>query len=83
MQLAWIEPQPDYPSLDVDHLRQNGVTYERLELRRCAKVLEKGSAFRFGFETQKRTAKAALALSTTRIGTGPRLHSRLQRTNIM
>ena len=30
MHLAWIDPQPDYPTLDVDHLRQNGVTYERL-----------------------------------------------------
>jgi 1,2-dihydroxy-3-keto-5-methylthiopentene dioxygenase len=32
MQLAWIDPQPDYPALDVEHLRRNGVTYERLEL---------------------------------------------------
>lgn len=32
MQLAWIEPQADYPTLDVDHLRRNGVLYERLEL---------------------------------------------------
>jgi len=32
MQLAWIDPQPDYPTLDVDHLRASGVTYERLEL---------------------------------------------------
>jgi 1,2-dihydroxy-3-keto-5-methylthiopentene dioxygenase len=32
MQLAWIEPQADYPALDVDHLRRNGVLYERLEL---------------------------------------------------
>lgn len=32
MQLAWIEPQADYPALDVEHLRRNGVLYERLEL---------------------------------------------------
>lgn len=32
MQLAWIDPQPDYPTLDVEHLRRNGVTYEQLEL---------------------------------------------------
>ena len=32
MKLAWIDPQPDYPTLDVDHLRENGVTYERLEI---------------------------------------------------
>lgn len=32
MQLAWIEQQADYPALDVDHLRRNGVLYERLEL---------------------------------------------------
>ena len=32
MQLAWIEPQADYPTLDVEHLRRNGVLYERLEL---------------------------------------------------
>lgn len=32
MQLAWTEPRADYPTLDLDHLRRNGVTYERLEL---------------------------------------------------
>lgn len=32
MQLAWIDPQPDYPTLDVEHLQRSGVTYERLEL---------------------------------------------------
>ncbi|NVB39726.1 cupin domain-containing protein [Pseudenhygromyxa sp. WMMC2535] len=32
MELAWLEPKPDYPSLSVDHLRGCGVTYERLEL---------------------------------------------------
>lgn len=32
MQLAWIDPEPDFPPLDVAHLRANGVTYERLEL---------------------------------------------------
>jgi 1,2-dihydroxy-3-keto-5-methylthiopentene dioxygenase len=32
MQLAWLEPQSYYPVLDVEHLRRNGVTYERLEL---------------------------------------------------
>ncbi|PRQ04687.1 Acireductone dioxygenase [Enhygromyxa salina] len=32
MQLAWIDPQPDYPALDVAHLRSVGVTYEQLEL---------------------------------------------------
>ena len=32
MQLAWIEPQPDYPTLDVDHLLRAGVHYEALEL---------------------------------------------------
>src|SRR5690606_1459331 len=30
--LAWIDPQADYPALDVDHLRRSGVTYQRLEL---------------------------------------------------
>lgn len=32
MQLAWIDPQADYPALDVEHLRASGVLYERLEL---------------------------------------------------
>lgn len=32
MQLAWIDPQADYPTLDLDHLRRSGVLYERLEL---------------------------------------------------
>jgi 1,2-dihydroxy-3-keto-5-methylthiopentene dioxygenase len=32
MQLSWIDATPDYPTLDVEHLRRNGVTYERLEL---------------------------------------------------
>jgi 1,2-dihydroxy-3-keto-5-methylthiopentene dioxygenase len=32
MQLAWIDPTSDYPTLDVDHLRRNGITYEQLEL---------------------------------------------------
>lgn len=31
MQLAWIDPQPYYPALDLEHLRRNGVTYEQLE----------------------------------------------------
>lgn len=32
MQLAWLEPQTYFPTLDVEHLRRNGVTYERLEV---------------------------------------------------
>lgn len=32
MQLAWIDPRADYPTLDVEHLRACGVLYERLEL---------------------------------------------------
>jgi 1,2-dihydroxy-3-keto-5-methylthiopentene dioxygenase len=32
MQLAWIDEAPDYPTLDVEHLRRNGVAYEQLEL---------------------------------------------------
>lgn len=32
MQLAWIAAQADYPALDVEHLRESGVIYERLEL---------------------------------------------------
>jgi 1,2-dihydroxy-3-keto-5-methylthiopentene dioxygenase len=32
MQLAWIDPQPYYPALDLEHLHRNGVTYEQLEL---------------------------------------------------
>ncbi len=32
MQLAWIDPQPDYPTLDVEHLRQCGIRYEQLEV---------------------------------------------------
>ncbi|HVH97167.1 MAG TPA: cupin domain-containing protein [Enhygromyxa sp.] len=32
MQLAWIDPHTDYPALDLEHLRRNGVFYERLEL---------------------------------------------------
>jgi 1,2-dihydroxy-3-keto-5-methylthiopentene dioxygenase len=32
MRLEWLEPQADSPTLDVEHLRRNGVTYERLEL---------------------------------------------------
>lgn len=33
MQLAWMEPESYYPTLDLEHLRRNGITYERLELR--------------------------------------------------
>ncbi len=36
MQLAWIDPRPDYPTLDVEHLRRCGVSYERLELADAA-----------------------------------------------
>lgn len=36
MQLAWIDATPDYPELDVEHLRRNGVTYERLEIEHDA-----------------------------------------------
>lgn len=32
MELAWIDPQPDAPTLDVEHLRACGVTYEQLDL---------------------------------------------------
>lgn len=32
MELAWIDPSNDNPTLDVDHLRSSGVLYERLEL---------------------------------------------------
>lgn len=32
MQLAWIDATSDYPTLDVEHLRRNGITYEQLEL---------------------------------------------------
>ena len=32
MQLAWIDTQADYPTLDVAHLRDCGVTYERIAL---------------------------------------------------
>ena len=32
MQLAWIDPQPDYPTLDVGHLRSVGVTYDQLDV---------------------------------------------------
>jgi 1,2-dihydroxy-3-keto-5-methylthiopentene dioxygenase len=32
MQLAWIDANSDYPTLDVEHLRRSGVTYERLDL---------------------------------------------------
>ena len=32
MELAWHEPQPDYPDLDVEHLRKQGVLYQRLAL---------------------------------------------------
>jgi 1,2-dihydroxy-3-keto-5-methylthiopentene dioxygenase len=32
MQLAWIDEAPEYPTLDVEHLRRNGITYEQLEL---------------------------------------------------
>lgn len=32
MKLSWPEPQNYYPTLDVEHLRRNGVTYDRLEL---------------------------------------------------
>lgn len=38
MHLAWIDPQTDYPALDLEHLRQNGVTYERFELEDDAYV---------------------------------------------
>ena len=32
MQLAWIEPQDDFPTLDVAHLQSAGVHYQALEL---------------------------------------------------
>jgi 1,2-dihydroxy-3-keto-5-methylthiopentene dioxygenase len=32
MQLAWIDPTADHPTLDLEHLRRSGVHYERLEL---------------------------------------------------
>jgi 1,2-dihydroxy-3-keto-5-methylthiopentene dioxygenase len=32
MKLAWLEPQSYYPVLDLEHLRRNGIFYERLEL---------------------------------------------------
>jgi 1,2-dihydroxy-3-keto-5-methylthiopentene dioxygenase len=32
MQLAWIDQAPDYPTLDVEHLRRNGITYEQLDV---------------------------------------------------
>ncbi len=32
MHLDWLEPQSYYPTLDVEHLRRNGVTYQRLEV---------------------------------------------------
>jgi len=32
LQLAWIDPKPDYPELDLGHLRSAGVHYEQLEL---------------------------------------------------
>jgi len=32
MHLAWIDPQDNFPTLDVDHLREHGVVYERLDL---------------------------------------------------
>jgi 1,2-dihydroxy-3-keto-5-methylthiopentene dioxygenase len=46
MQLAWIDEQPDYPALDVAHLRQNGVLYEHLELA--------GEAYQGSLDTLKR-----------------------------
>lgn len=32
MQLAWLEPQDDFPPLDLAHLRSAGVHYQALEL---------------------------------------------------
>ena len=32
MQLAWLEPQDDFPTLDVAHLQSAGVHYQALEL---------------------------------------------------
>ena len=32
MHIEWLEPKPNYPTLDVDHLHRCGVGYERLEL---------------------------------------------------
>jgi 1,2-dihydroxy-3-keto-5-methylthiopentene dioxygenase len=32
MQLAWIDPRDDYPTLDLAHLRGAGVTYQQLAL---------------------------------------------------
>ncbi len=31
MELAWIDPRTDAPALTLEHLRANGVTYQRLE----------------------------------------------------
>lgn len=36
MRLEWLEPHADYPTLDLAHLRRNGVTYEQLELADAA-----------------------------------------------
>ena len=46
MQLAWIEAQPDYPALDVAHLRSVGVLYEALEIE--------GEAYQPTLDTLKR-----------------------------
>lgn len=32
MQLTWIDPEADYPTLDVEHLRSVGVTYDCLDV---------------------------------------------------
>lgn len=32
MRLDWLDAQPDFPTLDLAHLRRNGVTYEQLDL---------------------------------------------------
>lgn len=32
MKLAWLEPQSYFPTLDVEHLRRNGVTCDRLDV---------------------------------------------------
>lgn len=46
MQLAWIDPQTDYPTLDIAHLRSAGVTYEALEIA--------GEAYQPSLDTLKR-----------------------------
>ena len=46
MQLAWIDPQDDYPTLDVAHLRSAGVHYEALKIE--------GEAYQPTLDTLKR-----------------------------